>query len=256
MQEYMTASELSRMLNTDMELQRELHPTQGLDAAAFQMNPPAFTAREEVQPITANDVTEMCANAGIEPVNGRHGYKTYSVAEVRAELGLSPVAPTAVRRAPHEATEDTDEPATPRDVDSIRQVATSTGIPADTITALVRNGAVTNYSTVPNAGLHRARVSAAEVTAAAENGLGVEAETRPDDLTDVHRAALLSHVEVKDLQDAVDSGQVPDHGTPVEIQVMDARGGTATDTIRRTARPRVSIAEVQAWAQATGTAKY
>lgn len=254
MQEYMKASELARMLNVDTELQRELHPTQGLNAAAFQMDPPAFTAREEVQPITANDVTEMCANAGIEPVKGRHGHDTYSVAEVRTELGLSPQQPTAVRRT--EDPETVEEDATPRDVDSVRQVATSTGIPADTIMALVRSGAVTNYSTVPNAGLHRARVSAAEVQAAAEHGLGLADGKHPDDLTGVHRAAQLSHVEVKDLQDAVDSGQVPDHGTPVEIQLMDPAGRTATDTIRRTARPRVSIAEVQAWAQATGTAKY
>lgn len=255
MHEYMTASELSRMLNADMELQRELHPTQGLNAAAFQINPPAFTAREEVQPITANDVTEMCANAGIEPVKGRHSHKTYSVAEVRAELGLSPVAPTAVRRTPADD-QDTDEPATPRDVDSIRQVATQTGIPADTIMALVRPGAVVNHATVPGAALHRARVSASEVTAAAENGLGVEAETRPDDLTGVHRAAQLGRVEVKDLQDAVDSGQVPDHGTPVEIQLMDGTGRNVEKTIRRTAKPLVSVAEVQAWAKTTGTAKY
>lgn len=251
----MTAPELAKMLNADMELQRELHPTQGLNADKFQMTPPAFQAREEVQPITANDVTEMCANAGIEPVKGHHGHKTYSVAEVRTELGLSPVAPTAVRRTPNED-QDTDEPATPRDVDSIRQVAARTGIPADTLAALVRDGAVTNYATVPGAGLHRARVSAAEVTAAAKNILGVEAESGPDDLTDVHRAALLSHVEVRDLQDAVDSGQVPDHGTPVEIRVMDARGRTATDTIRRTAKPLVSVAEVQSWAKTTGSAKY
>ncbi|MFR4190779.1 MAG: hypothetical protein ACLT2I_12640, partial [Corynebacterium variabile] len=66
----------------------------------------------------------------------------------------------------------------------------------------------------------------------------------------------LSHVEVNDLKDAVDSGQVPDHGTPVEIQLMDATGRTATDTIHRTAKPLVSIAEVQAWAKTTGTAKY
>ncbi|WP_443379751.1 hypothetical protein [Corynebacterium variabile] len=251
----MTGPELAKMLNTDMELQRELHPTQGLSAAAFQMDPPAFTAREEVQPITANDVTEMCASAGIEPVKGRHGHKTYSVADVRAELGLSPVAPTAVRRTPADD-QDTDEPATPRDVDSIRQVATSTGIDAGTIMALVRSGAVVNHATVPGAALHRARVSASEVQAAAEHGLGLADGKHPDDLTDVHRAAQLGRVEVKDLQDAVDSGQVPDHGTPVEIQVMDATGRTATDTIRRTARPRVSVAEVQAWAQATGTAKY
>ncbi|MGO2841506.1 MAG: hypothetical protein ACTICV_08845 [Corynebacterium variabile] len=251
----MTAPELAKMLNVDTELQRELHPTQGLNAAAFQMTPPAFTAREEVQPITANDVTEMCASAGIEPVKGRHGYKTYSVADVRAELGLSPVAPTAVRRAPADD-QDTDEPATPRDVDSIRQVAASTGIPADTITALVSSGAVTDHSTVPGAGIHRARVSAAEVQAAAEHGLGLADGKHPDDLTGVHRAAQLSHVEVKDLQDAVDSGQVPDHGTPVEIQLMDGTGRNVDKTIHRTARPRVSIAEVQAWAQATGTAKY
>lgn len=250
----MTASELAKMLNADMELQRELHPAQGLNAAAFQMTPPAFTAREEVQPITSNDVAEMCANAGIEPVKGRHGLKTYSVAEVRTELGLSPAAPTAVRRTPDED-QDT-EPATPGDVDSLKQTARTTGIPADTIMAMVRSGAVVNHATVPGAGLHRARVSAAEAIAAAKGTLGVEAETRPDDLTDVHRAALLSHVEVKDLQDAVDSGQVNDYGTPVEIQVMDATGRTATDTIRRTAKPLVSIAEVQAWAQATGTAKY
>lgn len=251
----MTAPELSRMLNADMELQRELHPAQGLNAAAFQMTPPAFTAREEVQPITANDVTEMCANAGIEPKLGLHGNKTYSVAEVRTELGLSPVAPTAVRRTPNED-QDTHDPATPGDVDSIRQVAASTGIPADTITALARSGAVTNYSTVPNAGLHRARVSAAEVVGAAKGTLGVEAESRPADVTGIPRAALLAHVERADLEAAVAAGDVNDYGDVMRVDVMDAAGRTATDTIHRTAKPLVSVAEVQAWAQATGTAKY
>lgn len=261
----MTAPELAKMLNADMELQRELHPTHGLNAAAFQINPPAFTAREEVQPITANDVTEMCTNAGIEPELGHHGHKTYSVAEVRTELGLSPVAPTAVRRTPAGTPENTDEPTTPGDVDSLKQTARTTGVPEDTITALLTAGAVQDYAEVRSIRSgdgstteHRSkpRVSAAEVTAAAEHGLGLANSKRPDDLTDVHRAALLGHVEVKDLQDAVDSGQVPDHGTPVEIQLMDATGRTATDTIHRTAKPLVSVAEVQAWAKATGTARY
>lgn len=251
--QWLTASEAARALTADRELQEALGTSTGLEAARFTPNPAPFQPHKPQATVTAEQVQEVAANGDVPTRRGRHGHREIDYGALRLEIGLSEQAPTAVRR-----TEDpeTEGDATPRDIDNIRQVAAATGIPQDTITALVRNGAVTNYSTVPNAGLHRARVSAAEVTAAAKSTLGVTAETRPDDLTDVHRAALLSHIEVQDLEDAVAAGEVNDYGDVMQVDVMDGTGRNVEKTIHRTARPRVSVAEVKKYATDTGLAAY
>lgn len=253
--QWLTAAEAARALSADRELQEALGTPTSLDAAQFTPNPAPLQRHKKQVTVTAEQVQEVVDNGNLPTRRGHHGHAEIDYSALRVELGLSPQQPTAVRRAPHED-QDTDEDATPRDIDSIRQVAAATGIDADTVTALVRNGAVTNYSTVPNAGLHRARVSAAEVTAAAKNGLGVEAESRPDDLTDVHRAALLAHLERADLEAAVAAGDVNDYGDVMNVDVMDGTGKRIVDSIRRTARPRVSVAEVQEYAKNTGLAAY
>lgn len=253
--QWLTAAEAARALSADRQLQEALGTSTGLEAAQFTPNPAPLQRHKKQVTVTAEQVQEVVANGNVPTRRGHHGHAEIDYSALRVELGLSPQQPTAVRRAPHED-QDTDEDATPRDIDSIRQVAAATGIPEDTITALVRNGAVTNHSTVPNAGLHRARVSAAEVTAAAKSTLGVEAETRPDDLTDVKRAALLCHVEVQDLEAAVSAGDVTDYGDIMNVDVMDGTGRNVDKTIHRTARPRVSVAEVKKYATDTGLAAY
>ncbi|MGP5271271.1 hypothetical protein ACTXK0_12825 [Corynebacterium variabile] len=252
--QWMTASEAARALSADRELQEALGTPTSLDAAQFTPNPAPLQRHKKQVTVTAGQVKEAVDNGNIPTRRGHHGHREVDYAALRLEIGLSEQAPTAVRRT--EAPETVEDDAAPRDIDSVRQVAAKTGIPEDTITALVRNGAVTNYSTVPNAGLHRARVSAAEVTAAAKSTLGVEAETRPDDLTDVKRAALLCHVEVQDLEAAVAAGDVNDYGDIMNVDVMDGTGRNVEKTIRRTARPRVSVAEVKKYATDTGLAAY
>ncbi|MGP5038765.1 hypothetical protein [Corynebacterium variabile] len=252
--QWLTAAEAARALSADRQLQEALGTSTGLEAAQFTPNPAPFQPHKKQVTVTAEQVKEAVDNGNIPTRRGHHGHREVDYAALRLEIGLSEQAPTAVRRT--EAPETADEDATPRDIDSIRQVAAATGIDADTVTALVRNGAVTNYSTVPNAGLHRARVSAAEVTAAAKNGLGVEAESRPDDLTDVHRAALLAHLERADLEAAISAGDVTDYGDIMNVDVMDGTGRNVEKTIRRTARPRVSVAEVKKYATDTGLAAY
>lgn len=252
--QWLTAAEAARALSADRELQEALGTSTGLEAAQFTPNPSPFQRHKPQATVTAEQVQEVVTNGNIPTRRGHHGHREVDYAALRLEIGLSEQAPTAVRRT--EAPETVEEDATPRDVDSIRQVATQTGIPEDTITALVRNGAVTNHSTVPNAGLHRARVSAAEVTAAAKSTLGVEAETHPDDLTNVKRAALLCHVEVQDLEAAVTAGDVTDYGDIMNVDVMDGTGRNVDKTIHRTARPRVSVAEARKYATDTGLAAY
>lgn len=252
--QWMTASEAARALSADRELQEALGTSTGLEAARFTPNPAPFQQHRQQATVTAEQVREVVANGDVPTRRGHHGHREVDYAALRLEIGLSEQAPTAVRRT--EDPETANEDATPRDIDSVRQVATQTGIPEDTITALVRSGVVVNHATVPGAGLHRARVSAAEVTAAAKGTLGVEAETRPDDLTGVHRAALLSHVEVKDLEAAIATGDVTDYGDVMRVDVMDGTGRNVEKTIHRTARPRVSVAEVKKYATDTGLAAY
>ncbi|MGP5136182.1 hypothetical protein ACTXKQ_04180, partial [Corynebacterium variabile] len=241
-------------LSADRELQQALGTSTGLEAAKFTMDPAPFQPHKPQGTVTAEQVQEAVDNGNIPTRRGHHGHAEIDYSALRVELGLSPQQPTAVRRT--ETPETADEDVTPRDIDSIRQVAAATGIPADTITALVRSGGVTNHATVPGAGLHRARVSAAEVTAAAKNGLGVTAETRPEDLMGIPRAALLSHLEVQDLEAAIAAGDVNDYGDVMQVDVMDGTGRNVDKTIHRTARPRVSIAEVKKYATDTGLAAY
>lgn len=252
--QWMTASEAARALSADRELQEALGTPTSLDAAQFTPNPAPFQRHKKQATVTAKQVQEVVTNGNIPTRRGHHGHAEIDYSALRVELGLSPQQPTAVRRA--RDPETVEEGGIPRDIDSVRQVAARTGIDADTITALVRSGAVTDHSTVPHAGLHRARVSAAEVTAAAKGTLGVEAETRPDDLTDVKRAAMLAHVEVQDLEDAIAAGEVNDYGDVMKVDVMDGTGRNVKKTIHRTARPRVSVAEVKKYATDTGLAAY
>lgn len=251
--QWLTAAEAARALTADRELQEALGTSTGLEAAQFTPNPAPLQRHKKQATVTAEQVQEVAANGDVPTRRGRHGHREIDYGALRLEIGLSEQTPTAARR-----TEDpeTVEDATPRDIDSVRQVATRTGIPEDTITALVRSGAVTDHSTGPHAGLHRARVSAAEVTAAAKGTLGIEAETRPDDLTDVKRAAMLAHVEVQDLKDAIAAGDVNDYGDVLNVDVMDGTGRNVEKTIHRTARPRVSVAEVKKYATDTGLAAY
>lgn len=251
--QWLTAAEAARALSADRELQEALGTPTSLDAAQFTPNPAPFQPHRPQATVTAEQVQEVVANGNVPTRRGHHGHEEVDYGALRLEIGLSEQTPTAARRTEDQ---DTDEPATPRDVDSIRQVAARTGLPADTLAALVRDGAVKNYATVPNAGLHRARVSAAEVTAAAKNGLGVEAESRPDDLTDIPRAALLAHLELADLEAAIAAGDVNDYGDVMNVDVMDGTGRNVEKKIHRTARPRVSVAEVKKYATDTGLAAY
>ncbi|MGP5184432.1 hypothetical protein ACTXKY_12030 [Corynebacterium variabile] len=253
--QWLTAAEAARALSADRELQEALGTPTSLDAAQFTPNPAPLQRHKKQVTVTAEQVQEVVTNGNLPTRRGHHGHAEIDYSALRVELGLSPQQPTAVRRAPHED-QDTDEDATPRDIDSIRQVAAATGIPADTITALVRSGGVTNHATVPGAGLHRARVSAAEVTAAAKSGLGVTAEAKPEDLTGIPRAALLANLERADLEAAVAAGDVNDYGDIIRVDVMDGTGKRIVDSIRRTARPRVSVAEVKKYAKNTGLAAY
>lgn len=251
---WLTAAEAARALSADRELQEALSTSTGLEAAKFTPNPAPFQPSKPQATVTAEQVQEVVTNGNVPTRRGHHGHEEVDYGALRLEIGLSEQTPTAARRT--EDPETVEDDVTPRDIDSIRQVAAATGIPADTITALVRSGGVTNHATVPGAGLHRARVSAAEVIAAAKGTLGVEAETRPDDLTDVHRAALLSHLEVKDLEDAIAAGDVTDYGDVMQLDVMDGTGRNIEKTIHRTVRPRVSVAEVKKFATDTGLAAY
>ncbi|MGP5245150.1 hypothetical protein ACTXMA_13380 [Corynebacterium variabile] len=251
--QWLTAAEAARALSADRELQEALGTSTGLEAAQFTPNPAPFQPHKPQATVTAEQVQEVVTNGDVPTRRGHNGHNEVDYGALRIEIGLSEQAPTAVRRAKDTA-EDTDEPV--HDVDSVKRVAAATDIPADTVTALVRSGGVTNYATVPNAGLHRARVSAAEVTAAAKNGLGVEAETRPDDLTGIPRAALLANLERADLEDAVAAGEVNDYGDVMQVDVMDGTGRNVDKTIHRTARPRVSVAEVKKYATDTGLAAY
>ncbi|MGO3035225.1 MAG: hypothetical protein ACTIIQ_08745 [Corynebacterium variabile] len=250
---WMTASEAARALSADRQLQEALGTSTGLEAAQFTPNPSPFQRHKPQATVTAEQVKEVVTNGNVPTRCGHHGHREVDYAALRLEIGLSEQAPTAVRRAKDTA-EDTDEPV--RDVDSVKRVAAATGIPGDTITALVRSGAVVNHATVPGAALHRARVSASEVIAVANNALGVTAETRPEDLTDIPRAALLAHIERADLEAAATAGDVNDYGDVMQVDVMDGTGRNVEKTIHRTARPRVSVAEVKKYATDTGLAAY
>lgn len=181
----LTASDIAAALNNDHQLHEALRgPGVSLADGAFdpsverafhrpQKETPLFTTEDVVRLAEAEDVTtETLGNALLPRAT------LYSLREVREALGLPAVADTGARK-PKPAEPENKRPS---DIETAGFAAQHTGTDKETVLALVKSGAVTNYATQMemrdqdgNAStvLGKPMVSRSEVAAALKHSLGL-----------------------------------------------------------------------------------
>lgn len=144
------AGDIAAALNNDHQLHEALRgPGVSLTDGAFDPNvEPAFHRPEQAAPlVTSEDVrrlaeaedvtTETVGNALLPRAT------LYSLREVREALGLPAVADTGARK-PKPAEPENKRPS---DIETAGFAAQHTGTDKETVLALVKSGAVTNYAT-------------------------------------------------------------------------------------------------------------
>lgn len=180
-----TAADIAAALNTDHELHDALRgPGVSLADGAFDPHvEPAFHRPAGETPlVTSDDVRRLAEAEGVttETVGNALLPRAilYSLSGVREALGLPAVAETGARKPKPAEPED----KRPSDIETAGFAAQHTGTDKETVLALVKSGAVTNYakqmemrdqdgnvSTV----LGKPMVSRAQVAAALKHSLGL-----------------------------------------------------------------------------------